>query len=161
MLFHHYKYRAVRIGQELLDTYDWPVNCRSEEPPPPRKSIQSPPSPRAPHLQLATRGSSARPIPARRRTFSEDTTVMKRTSENRTADASFIKAVLVIEAFGVSDNEVLARAWCAYEGVHALIANVRKTCMSCAIREAYAACITVVILTAGGSPDEKDKGVCV
>jgi len=35
--------------------------------------------------------------------------------------------VLVIEAFGVSDNEVLARAWCAHWGLSAVVADVAKT----------------------------------
>ncbi|KAI1760884.1 hypothetical protein GGR53DRAFT_59268 [Hypoxylon sp. FL1150] len=54
--------------------------------------------------------------------------------------------VLVIEAFGISDNEVLARAWCSHWGLSAVVADVGKTCMACAIREAYAATLTVVIL---------------
>ncbi|ROW06475.1 hypothetical protein VMCG_04355 [Cytospora schulzeri] len=54
--------------------------------------------------------------------------------------------VLVIEAFGVPDNEVLARAWCAHWGLSAVVADIGKTCMACAIREAYAAALTVVIL---------------
>ncbi|KAF6831131.1 hypothetical protein CPLU01_06954 [Colletotrichum plurivorum] len=54
--------------------------------------------------------------------------------------------VLVIEAFGVKDNEVLARAWCSHWGLSAVVADIRKTCMACAIREAYAATVTVVIL---------------
>jgi len=54
--------------------------------------------------------------------------------------------VLVVEAFGVPDNEVLVRAWCANWGLAAVVADIRKTCMACAIREAYAATITVVIL---------------
>lgn len=54
--------------------------------------------------------------------------------------------VLVIEAFGNSDNEVLARAWCSHWGLCAVVADVGKTCMACAIREAYAATLTVVIL---------------
>lgn len=35
--------------------------------------------------------------------------------------------VLVIEAFGVPDNEVLARAWCAHWGLSAVVADIRKT----------------------------------
>ena len=35
--------------------------------------------------------------------------------------------VLVVEAFGVRDNEVLARAWCAHWGLGAVVADVRKT----------------------------------
>ncbi|PKS12174.1 hypothetical protein jhhlp_001472 [Lomentospora prolificans] len=54
--------------------------------------------------------------------------------------------VLVVEAFGVRDNEVLVRAWCAHWGLSAIVADVRKTCVACAIREAYAATLTVVIL---------------
>ncbi|PHH88386.1 hypothetical protein CDD83_7609 [Cordyceps sp. RAO-2017] len=54
--------------------------------------------------------------------------------------------VLVVEAFGVRDNEVLARAWCAHWGLSAVVADITNTCMACAIREAYAATLTVVIL---------------
>ena len=35
--------------------------------------------------------------------------------------------VLVAEAFGVRDNEVLARAWCSHWGLSAIVADVRKT----------------------------------
>jgi hypothetical protein len=76
-------------------------------------------------------------------------------SETR-QDYNEITNVLVIEAFGVSDNEVFARSWCANWGLNALVANVTETCMACAIREAYAACLSVVILSQGGSQAEKD-----
>lgn len=35
--------------------------------------------------------------------------------------------VLVIEAFGVKDNEVLARAWCSHWGLSAVVADIGKT----------------------------------
>lgn len=35
--------------------------------------------------------------------------------------------VLVVDAFGVPDNEVLARAWCAHWGLSAVVADLRKT----------------------------------
>jgi len=35
--------------------------------------------------------------------------------------------VLVVEAFGVRDNEVLARAWCSHWGLSAVIVDVKKT----------------------------------
>jgi len=35
--------------------------------------------------------------------------------------------VLVVESFGVADNEVLARAWCAHWGLSAIVADIRKT----------------------------------
>jgi hypothetical protein len=71
--------------------------------------------------------------------------------------------VLVVEAFGVNDNEVLARAWCSHWGLSAIVADVERTwwvlhrwpymteywqhsSMACAIREGYGACINVVIL---------------
>ncbi|KAH8888283.1 hypothetical protein GQ53DRAFT_261788 [Thozetella sp. PMI_491] len=65
--------------------------------------------------------------------------------------------VLVVEAFGVRDNEVLARAWCSHLGLSAVVADIGTTCMSCAIREAYAATLTVVILVDDGqNPDHDD-----
>ncbi|KAL2258629.1 hypothetical protein VTK26DRAFT_8004 [Humicola hyalothermophila] len=64
--------------------------------------------------------------------------------------------VLVVEAFGVPDNEVLARAWCAHWGLSAVVADVRRTCMACAIREAYAATLTVVILVDEEDQDRED-----
>jgi hypothetical protein len=72
-----------------------------------------------------------------------------------------VNKVLAIEALGVSDNEVFARAWCAHHGHSAIVANIKETCMACAIREAYAACVAVVIFTEGGKETEKDEGVCV
>ena len=56
----------------------------------------------------------------------------------------------------MSDNEVFARAWCAQYGVSAIVANVAETCVACAVREAYAACVSVVILTEGGAVKEED-----
>lgn len=61
--------------------------------------------------------------------------------------------VLVVEAFGVADNEVLARAWCSHWGLSAVVADIEHCCMACAIREAYAACLTVVILVEGVAQD--------
>jgi hypothetical protein len=39
------------------------------------------------------------------------------------------------------------------------VANIKETCMACAIREAYAACVSVVILTEGGNGKENDAEV--
>ncbi|KAJ5038954.1 uncharacterized protein L3040_006627 [Drepanopeziza brunnea f. sp. 'multigermtubi'] len=65
--------------------------------------------------------------------------------------------VLVVEAFGVTDNEVLARAWCSHWGLSAVVADVEKSCMACAIREAYAACLNVVILVDEASTRDGDS----
>jgi hypothetical protein len=67
---------------------------------------------------------------------------------------------LVVDASGVTDNEVFARAWCAHWGEHAIIANLKETCISCAVRAAYAAKVRVVIVTEGGRDIERDQGVC-
>lgn len=64
--------------------------------------------------------------------------------------------VLVVEAFGVSDCEVLARAWCAHWGLSAVVADVQRTCVACAVREAYAATVTVVILIDERRRDDDD-----
>jgi hypothetical protein len=68
-----------------------------------------------------------------------------------------VKEVLVIEALGVADNEVFARAWCSHWGVSAITANINRTCMACSIREAYAACLNVVILTDGRRDEEIEE----
>ena len=57
--------------------------------------------------------------------------------------------VLVVEAFGVHDNEVFARAWCSFWGVSAIMADLRKTCLACCVREAYAVGVSVVVLVDG------------
>lgn len=64
-----------------------------------------------------------------------------------------VQEVLVIEAYGVPDNEVFARAWCSFWGLPSVTADTGKTCMACAIREAYAALVSVVIVVDRGSVD--------
>lgn len=66
---------------------------------------------------------------------------------------------LVVDASGVSDNEVFARAWCAHWGEHAVVANLKGCCVACAVRVARAAKVRVVIVTEGGREEEKDRGV--
>ena len=57
------------------------------------------------------------------------------------------ESVLVVEAYGKEDNEVMARAWASHIGFSAVVANVNQTCMACSIRMAYAACVPMLILT--------------
>lgn len=76
---------------------------------------------------------------------------------NGTTDDDEEDKVLVVEAFGVPDNEVCARAWCSHFGLSAITANVQKTCMACAIREAYSARLIVVILTEGNKDEEVEQ----
>jgi hypothetical protein len=127
VLFHEYKYSALKITEGLVDLHDWGYQSG-------RKS----------------RPSSSRSSPPKK--------AIALSSSNGPA-ALQVEKVLAIEALGVSDNEVFARAWCAHHGHGAIVANIKETCMACAIREAYAACVSVVIFTEGGKQDEKDEGV--
>lgn len=43
------------------------------------------------------------------------------------ADDEDAEKVLVIQSFGVRDNEVMARAWCSHWGLNAVVADIRKT----------------------------------
>lgn len=51
----------------------------------------------------------------------------KKGKEVETGEDEDEEKVLVIEAFGVADNEVLARAWCASWGLSAVVADVGRT----------------------------------
>lgn len=55
--------------------------------------------------------------------------------------------VLVLDCRGecVRELELLARAWCAKVGEHALVAKVGRTCLSCCVREARGLGIKIVI----------------
>lgn len=53
--------------------------------------------------------------------------------------------ILVLDARGPADQQLLARAWCAEKGFHAIIGRSGRTCLSCCIREARALGIHVVI----------------
>lgn len=68
------------------------------------------------------------------------------------------EGVIVIEAFGLPDNEVLARSWCSNQGFSAVVADISETCMACSIRQAYALCLSVVILTCRQG-DQRDAAV--
>lgn len=72
-------------------------------------------------------------------------------------EADDMEKVLVIEAFGITDNEVLARAWCSHWALSAVVADMEKTCLGCAVREAYAACLNVVILIEALEEVDDDK----
>ncbi|KAG8631201.1 hypothetical protein KVT40_000341 [Elsinoe batatas] len=53
--------------------------------------------------------------------------------------------VLVLDCRGSGDLQLLARAWCAKVGEHALVGRVERTCLGCCIREARALGINIVI----------------
>jgi hypothetical protein len=54
-------------------------------------------------------------------------------------------SVIVIDARGDSQLELLARTWCFSEGFNALVARVGVTCLSCAIRETRGLDVRVLI----------------
>jgi hypothetical protein len=55
------------------------------------------------------------------------------------------KEILVLDARGKRDLELLARAWCSERGLHAIIGREWRTCLSCCIREARGLGVGVVI----------------
>ena len=55
----------------------------------------------------------------------------------------------MVEAFGVEDDDVLARGWASHIGFSAVVADRRETCLACAVRMASAASVFMVILGEG------------
>jgi hypothetical protein len=141
-LYHEYRYRIVKVDDGLADVQDWSRRHR---------------------IAHSPRRSSPAPIAPESRALAVSSAALRSRSESPHVNAKRPPdEVLVIEAFGVSDNEVFARAWCAHWGVSSIVANVREkggTCMACAVREAYAACVGAVILTEGGREGEGDLGI--
>lgn len=52
---------------------------------------------------------------------------------------------LVLDCRGASELQLLARAWCAKVGEHALVGKVGRTCLACCVREAGALGVRIVI----------------
>lgn len=118
VLFCEYKFRIAKVDT-LVDIHDWGA----------RKGFR-------------VRGSEAGSRVSKRSSTSYDD------SESGDEDgASELEEVLVVEAYGVPDNAVFARSWCAYWGVAAVTADLKNTCFACGVRQAYAARVSVVILT--------------
>lgn len=55
------------------------------------------------------------------------------------------KVVLILDARHSADLQLLARAWCAEKGLHAIIGRVGRTCLACCVREARGLGVNVVI----------------
>lgn len=55
------------------------------------------------------------------------------------------KTVLILDARASTDMALLARAWCAEKGLHAIIGRTTRTCIACCIREARGLNIKIVI----------------
>ncbi|KAK7415597.1 hypothetical protein QQZ08_012294 [Neonectria magnoliae] len=135
-LFFDYVYASIR-ADAIVGVRDWGGLYGG----PPTHSVRSSPGPgmmRGPYRDLFSHSFGHGPSNGR--------AVFDTGAEEEEDDD---EKVLVVEAFGVRDNEVLARAWCSHWGLSAVVADIRKTCMACAVREAYAATLTVVILVEG------------
>jgi hypothetical protein len=52
---------------------------------------------------------------------------------------------LILDARASKDLELLARAWCAERGLHAIIGRVGRSCLACCIREARGLGVKVVV----------------
>jgi hypothetical protein len=62
------------------------------------------------------------------------------------SDATHDKTtILVLDARGSTDLQLLARAWCSERGYHAIVGRVGRTCLACCIREARALGVNIVI----------------
>jgi hypothetical protein len=72
---------------------------------------------------------------------------LSRSNDSETAETikNSKKAVLVLDARASSDLQLLARAWCAEKGLHAIVSRVGRTCLGCSIREARGLGINIVI----------------
>ncbi|KAK5689318.1 hypothetical protein LTR17_026343 [Elasticomyces elasticus] len=55
--------------------------------------------------------------------------------------------VLILDCRGSEDLGLLARAWCAQTGVHAIVGKEGRTCLACCVREARGLGVGVVIRT--------------
>ncbi|GAP87958.2 putative tpr domain-containing protein [Rosellinia necatrix] len=127
-LFFDYVHTTVR-ADEVMGIQDW-----LRPPPPPLNGSGS----------LKERSTMSTPVGGSGSNSQQQQLVRSKDIPPQEDDDA--ERVLVVEAFGVKDNEVLVRAWCAHWGLSAIVADIGKTCMACAIREAYAATLTVVIL---------------
>lgn len=65
--------------------------------------------------------------------------------EGFTAPALEDREVLVLDSRSGKPAELLSRAWCAERAMHAIVARTGRTCLSCAIREARASGVSIVI----------------
>jgi hypothetical protein len=53
--------------------------------------------------------------------------------------------ILVLDARASKHLELLARAWCAEKGFHAIIGRAKRSCLACCVREARGLGISVVV----------------
>lgn len=134
-LFWDYAYQAIKVDELLLDLRSW-NGVSVDDPQPPRSDNDGSASSYSSFTSSSSGASGS--------AYSTDT--MKKKKKKTPLGP---ESVLVVEAFGVEDNEVLARAWAAHIGFSAVVARGGETCVACAVRMAYAASVDMVILGEG------------
>ncbi|KAF2178704.1 hypothetical protein K469DRAFT_642225 [Zopfia rhizophila CBS 207.26] len=65
--------------------------------------------------------------------------------KNEKNEKGINEQVLILDARASRDLELLARAWCAEKGLHAIIGRVGRTCLACCVREARGLGLSVVV----------------
>jgi hypothetical protein len=86
------------------------------------------------------------PFDLHRRKPSASTLSQTGVDDNQDNDTLHDKmTVLVLDTRSSKDLQLLARAWCAEKGFHAIIGRTGRTCISCCVREARALGINIVI----------------
>ena len=61
----------------------------------------------------------------------------------------------IIDVRGSREKSLLARAWCAHVGRHAIVARVGKVCLGCCVREARALEVGIIIRIGGEEAVER------
>lgn len=169
VLFHDYTYFPIHISS-LVHLKRWgPFDSSSSSPSSSSSSPSS--SPSSSFSSYSFRSSSSAEQEKQSPAGSSATTSFSSSSESSTRtepsdDDNLSDAVILIQiseaaaAAGGSEGDVLARAWCSFYGFSAVVATEPEeeeggeglggTCMACAIRQAYACCVNVVIYRGQG-----------
>lgn len=132
-LFYDYTYLSVK-ADEIIAIRDWAklYGSRSRVDIPARQSMEEQQQADGPEhgafdLQIAEGSSERRPELNKYGFENRNAALHGRAHRNGRDDEHDDEKVLVIEAFGVPDNEVLARSWCAHWGLSAIVADIANS----------------------------------
>lgn len=114
-LFFDYVHTVVRVD-EVVEITDW-VRPQPQQPANGSGSLKDRSAVSTP---VGGSGSNSQPQPQPQQQISSHKNLPQESDDDA-------ERVLVIEAFGVKDNEVLARAWCSHWGLSAVVADIGKT----------------------------------
>ncbi|ORX97744.1 hypothetical protein BCR34DRAFT_607157 [Clohesyomyces aquaticus] len=123
-----YKYRIIPVTEILDPAFNFPGPTNTTTEPTPESSTPSKSSsPSNPDSQA----DKNKPV---ENIKSDEQPTTKTQSE-----------ILILDARAANELELLARAWCAEKGFHALVGRVGRTCLACCIREARGLGVRVVV----------------